>query len=93
MKTVELTKATASLAQYARGMKKGAVILTTRGRPVAALIVITNADLETIRLSTDPKFLKIIERSRVRYQKEGGIGSDEMRRRLGLKIKARHNGR
>lgn len=42
----------------------------------------TNA--ETISLSTNPKFLRIIELSRKRQRKEGSISSDEMRRRLGI---------
>ena len=89
MKTLELGKATAPLATYARGVKKEPVILTSHGKPIAALILLTNADLETISLSTNPKFLALIERSRRRYKTEGGISSQEMRRRLGLKEKAR----
>ncbi len=41
-------------------------------------------DWESISLSTNPEFMAIIERSRVRHRTEGGISSDEMRRRLGL---------
>jgi hypothetical protein len=40
---------------------------------------------ETLKLSTHPKFLALIERSRARQKAEGGISSDEMRRRLGIK--------
>jgi len=93
MKTLELSKATASLASYARAARKGPVVLTMGGKPVAALVIIRNADLETASLSTDPQFLALIERSRVRQRREGGVSSDEMRRRLGLKPKARSNGR
>jgi len=45
---------------------------------------IENADVETVTLSTHPGFLALIERSRIRQNAEGGISSDEMRRRLGL---------
>lgn len=45
---------------------------------------IENADVETVTLSTHPQFLSLIERSRARQNAEGGISSDEMRRRLGL---------
>ena len=38
------------------------------------------ADLETVVLSNHPKFLDVIERSRARQEREGGIPSDEMRR-------------
>lgn len=94
MKTVELSKATASLAAYARKTKRGPVVVMSGGRPVAALIIIRNTDLETATLSTNPKFLALIERSRMRQRTEGGISSEEMRRRLGLSKSPRHgNGR
>lgn len=85
MKTLEMKQATASLAEYARDVKKEPVILTVAGKPVAALIAIENADAETVSLSTDPRFLALIERSRARHSAEGGIRRPEMRRRLGLR--------
>jgi antitoxin (DNA-binding transcriptional repressor) of toxin-antitoxin stability system len=85
MKTLELAEATASLAEYARGMHAEPIVLTVDGRPVAALLPIENADLETVTLSTHARFLALIEESRARQQSEGGISSDEMRLRLGLK--------
>ena len=57
------------------------------------LIMIKNADLEDIALSTNPKFIAMIERSRARQKAEGSISSEQMRRRLGLKSKAARNGR
>jgi prevent-host-death family protein len=85
MKTLEMTKATASLAKYARQASQEPVIVTEDGKPVAALISIENADRETVTLSTNPQFLALIERSRARHKSEGGISSKEMRRRLGPK--------
>ena len=83
MKVVEMTEATASLADYARRAAEEPVVVTEGGNPVAALVAIPNADLETLSLSTNPQFLAIIERSRARQKAEGGISSEEMRRRLG----------
>ena len=82
MKLVEDSDATGSLAEYAAQIGSGPVIVTHQGRPVAALMPIENADLETVTLSTNPKFLKLIERSRSQIQSGGGISSAEMRRRL-----------
>lgn len=59
-------------------------MLTINGQPIAALIALSNADLETMTLSQDPEFLALIERSRARQEQEGGLSSDELRRRLGL---------
>ena len=61
------------------------LILTVRGKPIAALVSVENADVETVTLSTHPQFIALIERSRARQKAEGGISSEEMRRRLGLK--------
>lgn len=85
MRVIEKTKATAPLAEYTAGVEKEPVIVTRKGKPIAALVSIENADLETVSLSTNRKFLKLIERSRARQRTEGGISSDEMRRRLGVK--------
>ena len=84
MKTLELSKATAPLAQYARRVKKEPMILTTHGKPFAALILIPNADRETVSLSTNPQFLAMIKRSRTRHEAEGGVSSEEVRRRFGM---------
>ena len=83
MKTVEIAQATGTLAKYARDVAQEPVIVTEAGKPVAALVPIENADLETVTLSTHPQFLALIQRSRVRQQAEGGISTEEMRRRLG----------
>ena len=83
MKVVERADATGSLADYAAEIDKGTVIVTNHGKPVAALVPIENTDLETAALSTNRQFLELIERSRARIRAEGGISSEEMRRRLG----------
>lgn len=82
MKMVEVKQATAPLGDYARNVQKEPVIVTEHCRPIAALMPVTNADPETVGLSTNPQFLQLIERSRRRQETEGGISPDEMRRRL-----------
>lgn len=82
MKVVDKHEATRTLADYASEIQGGAVIVTDNGRPVAALVPIENADLETVSLSTNRRFLDLIERSRSRAKDEGGVSADEMRRRF-----------
>jgi prevent-host-death family protein len=84
MKLLELAAATAPLAEYVEGVDQEPIILTVDGRPVAALVAIEDADLESVTLGTNPQFLALLERSRTRQKAEGGISSAEMRRRLGL---------
>ena len=67
------------------------MVVIANGKPIAALIGIQNADLETVALSNNPHFLALIERSRQRQKSEGGISGEQMRRRLKLKPK-RHSG-
>ena len=82
MKTVDKQDATRTLADYASEIQGGTVVVTDHGVPVAALVPIENADLETVSLSTNRRFLDLIERSRSRVQNEGGVSSEEMRRRF-----------
>jgi antitoxin (DNA-binding transcriptional repressor) of toxin-antitoxin stability system len=80
MKKLKLSEATASLAEYAQALDQGPLILTVRGKPVAALVPITGADMETLCVGTSPHFRDIIERSRRSHETDGGISSDEIRR-------------
>lgn len=84
MKEVEATQARASLGQYARELEGEPILVTDRGKPIAVLIPIENADLETVRLGMHPRFLALIERSRSRYEAKGGISPEDLRRRLGI---------
>ena len=85
MKTIEVTNATLPLSDYAKEVAKEPVIVTVKGKPIAALVSISNADIETVALSNNPQFLNLIERSRSRQKTEGGISTEEMRQRLKLK--------
>lgn len=84
MKTIDVSDAQGSLAEYVRHKDEFPLVITEGGEPVAALLAVPNADVETISLSTSPEFLAIIERSRRRPAAEGGISVEEMRKRLGL---------
>jgi len=81
MEVMDLPEATETLATYAAEVAQGPVIITVAGKPVAALVAIENADLETVFLSTNPAFLALIERLRARHHAAGGLSSAEVRRR------------
>jgi antitoxin (DNA-binding transcriptional repressor) of toxin-antitoxin stability system len=84
MKTVEIDQATAPLAEYAQDLENDPVILTRGGHPVAALTSLENVDWETIRLSTNPKFIALIERVRAEQSAQGGFTSEEVRQMFGI---------
>ena len=84
MTKIELKKASRPLSEYAQEARKAPIIVVKGEKPFAAVVPIRNADNETISLSTNQRFLAIIERSRSRVKREGGISAKEIRRRLRL---------
>lgn len=92
MKTLDVKKATKPLADYARGLGEGTLLVVKNGKPLAVLSSAEGMDAESISLANNPKFARIIHKSRLRHQKEGGVGIDEIRKRLGLRsLKARNH--
>lgn len=83
MKTIELSDATEPLATYAADAKSDPVLITRRGKPLAAVVSMEGMDRESASLSINPKFVAIIEKARASSRK-GTISAGEMRRRLGL---------
>jgi len=84
MKVLEIDTATFSLEKYARKVKTQPIIVTKNGRPFAALVPLKNADMEAIEMSTNARFMNLIDRSRQRRKTEGGMNGDEVRHSLGL---------
>ncbi len=82
MKTLELRKATGSLAGYVGDAQKGPVVFTVKGDPVAAIVPLTNVDLETISLASNRQFLRLIGRSRASLTAKGGLSPTQVRRQL-----------
>jgi antitoxin (DNA-binding transcriptional repressor) of toxin-antitoxin stability system len=89
VKTLELRNAGGSVATYVGEAKKGPVIFTVKGDPVAALVRVTNADLETLSLGSNRKFLRMVARSRTAWKTRGGLSAGEVRRRLSRPAKKR----
>jgi len=88
MRTVEISEATASLSDYAREARKGTLVVTRRGKPVAAVVPVEGMDLESLALSTSRDFIALIERSRASYRESGGVVSlNEVRAKYGVKPK------
>ena len=64
MKTLELQKASKPLADYAANLGAESIVITSNKKPVAALVSLRGADRESIALSLDPTFRRIIRRAR-----------------------------
>ena len=94
MKSVEMAEATASLSEYARKAGKETLIVTRRGKPVAALMPLdARTDLENLVVTTHPTFQAIMERSEARYRAEGGLSTGQVRARLAARHKQGHKAR
>ena len=84
MTRVELTKATAPLGDYARKAKRGPLVLTRRGRPVALLRLLTHEERENFLVATHPGFVELIRRSREECPPGSGVALEDIERELGL---------
>jgi prevent-host-death family protein len=80
MKTIEVSEATQPLADYIAAVQSEPLVITEQGTPTAVILPLTDIDLETVALGTNPSFIALIERSRVRAQTEGAVSATEMRR-------------
>jgi antitoxin (DNA-binding transcriptional repressor) of toxin-antitoxin stability system len=93
MMRVDLKEATDSLSEYTRKARKEPVVVTRHGKPVALLRSLTQDEWEDFVISTDPRFIAMIERSRVRYKPGRGIPLAEVMRTYGIKPKASRRSR
>jgi PHD/YefM family antitoxin component YafN of YafNO toxin-antitoxin module len=93
VKTLELSHATAPLLQYAKENSKEPLVLTRKGRPVAALIQIEDVDWETVSLCGNPQFIAMLEDARAQHRAGLGIPIEELRKEFGLPCRPHTSGR
>jgi antitoxin (DNA-binding transcriptional repressor) of toxin-antitoxin stability system len=87
MKAIEISEVSA-LAPHVQPGCSEPLLLTDHGRVVATVVPADEDDAHSMLLSINPTFGAILERSRRRLESEGGLSSDEVRKRLGLSAKA-----
>jgi antitoxin (DNA-binding transcriptional repressor) of toxin-antitoxin stability system len=64
VKTVDLADATETLSAYARKVRREPLVVTRSGKPVLALMPLSGVDRESLKVSTSPTVIAIMERSR-----------------------------
>jgi hypothetical protein len=64
MKAMKLPKQIQSFLEVAETAEQETLVFTDKKRPVAALVSLRKVDRESLALSTNPEFLRIIETSR-----------------------------
>ena len=62
MKTIEISKASKSLAEYAEELSD-VIVITSRRKPIAALVSLKALDEKAAGLASNPRFLAILKRS------------------------------
>ena len=82
MKSVEITEATAALKDYAERLTQGPIVVTRKGKAIAALVRLQPSDLESLLVSESPAFKRIVRRSRVSYKRGGGLTREQLEERL-----------
>ncbi len=89
MKRIALEETDLTVPDLARLAKNGLVILTRKGKPLAAVRDVSGTDWESVSLANNPKFISLIEASRRSYRDKGGISLEEVRKQFGLKQRRR----
>ena len=84
MKTIDLADVNALKPLIQPGSTE-TILVQSQGQTVAAVVPVgCDDDLEDLALSRSAEFNAILQRSQDRLEQDGGISSDEVRRRLGL---------
>ena len=84
MKTIEISTASRSLADYANEAGDDFVLLTSNSKPVAAIVSLKNIDPESLALSTNADFMEIIEQARRECASGQTISLSSMKKELGV---------
>ena len=82
MKTLELSKASKTLADYAANLGAESIVVTSNKKAVAALVSLKNVDRESLSLSLDPAFLRIIRRARAEVKRGDVYSLEQVKREM-----------
>ncbi|MGQ0655828.1 MAG: hypothetical protein ACT4P4_26820 [Betaproteobacteria bacterium] len=69
MKTLELKDALKPLSDYAAELGSEGIVLTSKNKPVAALVSVKGADTQSLALGMSPTFWKLIRRARAEVKR------------------------
>jgi hypothetical protein len=86
LKILPLEETALTLSELEELMKDGPVILTRNGQPWLMIEDVSGSDQESISLSSNPRFMALIEASRRSHREKKGIGLNDLRREIGLEI-------
>ncbi|HEX9945624.1 MAG TPA: hypothetical protein VGG03_26740 [Thermoanaerobaculia bacterium] len=82
MKSVEINEATAALRDYAERLTQEPIVVTRGGKAIAALVRLQPSDVESLLVSENPEFRRIVRRSRASYKRGSGLTQEQLEERL-----------
>ena len=88
MKTIDLEKASKPLADYAANLGSESIVVTSNRKPVAALVPLKDVDHESLSLSLDPAFLRIIRRARAEVRRGEVYSLEQVKREMLIEVDA-----
>ncbi len=84
MKKIEITKVGASLAEFAKNVGDGVIVVTQDGRPIAALLGIGDMDWNTLELRSIPLFATLLRAIEAQQKSGKGLFSEDLRWMVGV---------
>ena len=84
MKAMKLPKELQSFLEVAEAAEQEMLVFTKKKRPVAALISLRKVDRESLALSTNPQFLRIIETARKEVQAGKTTSLEALEKKFGV---------
>jgi PHD/YefM family antitoxin component YafN of YafNO toxin-antitoxin module len=82
MRTIQMPKELQPLLKFAEASEQDTVVLTDKKRPVAALVSLRKVDRESLALSTNPQFLRIIQAARKEVRAGRTISLESLERKF-----------
>jgi len=82
MKTLELKKASKALADYATHLGEESIVITSNRKPVAALVSLRGVERQSLALSLNPAFRKIIRRARAEVSRGEAYSLDQIKQEM-----------
>lgn len=84
MKAMKLPKEFQPFLNVAEAAEEETLVFTKEKRPVAALVSLRKVDRESLALSTNPQFLKIIESARKEVRSGKTISLESLQKKYGV---------
>jgi PHD/YefM family antitoxin component YafN of YafNO toxin-antitoxin module len=84
MKAMKLPKEIESFLDVAEATEEETLVFTKKKRPVAALVSLKKVDRESLALSTNPQFLKIIKNARREIRAGKTVSLEALEKKYGV---------